>query len=405
MKKLTPRYKIWLLRRMRKSRKKLNKIRDRAREVHIVQAWFGEEIEEMISDRRPNLPPSTLCLKSNPDETLSFLEDWRKRFRAINPSNTNVKFEWFKRPKNPRAKKRINGFTDFSYIQEISTALSLLLTAEYDRVRQLIGGVPPTINLHEWKTPVFRRLFEIGFFDVLGLTKGVEDRYVTSGDIKTMKIISGSNASELQTASESILELSRFLGNEKPISADVEIALNNALSEAMINVSKHAYPDDHVFRHRHIGKWWVTASVDRVRRELTIVIYDQGATIPITFPKKDFSQSVRDFFESVLTTEPEFDYANDGSYIEGAMKPGRSQTNQKFRGLGLPEMKDLIDICGQGSLRIFSRGGECYYAFGQRLQRRSRRYSIGGTLIEWTLYLPNNQDNLDGQDHQHIQGF
>ena len=156
----------------------------------------------------------------------------------------------------------------------------------------------------------------------------------------------------------------------------------------MINVARHAYPEDHRFKFRHVGRWWVTASADRVSRELTIVVYDQGATIPITFPKKAMSQTVMDFLSSTLTQSVEFENHNDGAYIEGAMKPGRSKSNQKHRGLGLPEMKDLVDICGSGSLSIFSRGGECHYEYGRTLVRRSRQQSIGGTLIEWTLRLP-----------------
>ena len=202
-----------------------------------------------------------------------------------------------------------------------------------------------------------------------------------------MKIISGTNSAELAEASQSILKLCDFLGEDQQIQEDVELALNNALSEAMINVSKHAYPADHDFKFRHIGKWWVTASVDRSSRELTVVIYDQGASIPVTFAQKNWPQAARDFLTSMLTFAPSFEFENDGTYIEGAMKPRSTQTGKAFRGLGLPEMKDLVDICGRGSLRIFSRGGECYYEAGRQLQRRSRQHSVGGTLIEWTLHL------------------
>ncbi|WP_320177506.1 hypothetical protein [Roseovarius pacificus] len=388
MKKLTRSYKKWLLHRARVEAKKPARIRNRVKISHVVRAWYGEDIEEVVSENRPEIPPSNVCLAVNADETLQFIAEWRSRFRSLLPAEADKTFIWFKKAKSSKGKRRIHSYTDFGAISNFSTAPALVMTAEYDRLRTLMDDVPPTINLDEWQDPVFRRLFEMGFFEVLGLTANVSERYFTSGDVRTMRIVSGSNSAELAEASKSILGLCDFLGEETPIQDDVEIALNNALSEAMINVSRHAYPDDHEFKFRHVGKWWVTASVDKSSRELTVVIYDQGASIPVTFAKKNWSQTVRDFFSSVLSSKPSFEFENDGTYVEGAMKPRSTQTGKVFRGLGLPEMKDLVDICGRGSLRIFSRGGECYYETGGQLQRKSRSHSIGGTLIEWTLHLP-----------------
>lgn len=341
----------------------------------------------MVSENRPDIPPLEICLSTNADETLAFISEWRNRFKSLLPSASGKTFNWLKNAKSQGGKRRIAGYTDFGQITRFSTAPALVVTAEYDRLRTLIDDVPPTINLEEWQDSVFRRLYEMGFFEILGLTESVSSRYFTSGDLRTMKIVSGTNSAELAEASQSIMGLCDFLGEASQIQGDVELALNNALSEAMINVSRHAYPNDHNFKFRHVGKWWVTASVDRGSRELTVVIYDQGVSIPVTFPQKKWSQAVGDFLTSVLTSKPSFEFENDGTYIEGAMRPRSSQTGKSFRGLGLPEMKDLVDICGRGSLRIFSRGGECYYEAGRQLQRTSRNHSIGGTLIEWTLHL------------------
>ncbi|WP_424973578.1 ATP-binding protein [Dinoroseobacter sp. S124A] len=387
MKKLTKSYKKWLLHRARVEAKKPVRIRVREKRSHVVRAWYGEDIEEVVSENRPKIPPREICLSENADETLEFISEWRNSFKSLLSSASGAIFNWFKDAKSQRGRRRIEGYTDFSQISRFSTAPALVVTAEYDRLRILMDDVPPTINLDEWKDPVFRRLYEMGFFEILGLTESVSDRYFTLGDVRTMKIISGTNSAELAEASQSILGLCDFLGEGPQIQEDVELALNNALSEAMINVSKHAYPNNHDFKFRHVSKWWVTASVDRGSRELTVVIYDQGASIPVTFSQKNWSQTVRDFFKSVLAPKPSFEFENDGTYIEGAMRPRSSQTGKAYRGLGLPEMKDLVDICGRGSLRIFSRGGECYYEAGRQLQRRSRDHSIGGTLIEWTLHL------------------
>lgn len=51
-------------------------------------------------------------------------------------------------------------------------------------------------------------------------------------------------------------------------------------------------------------------------------------------------------------------------------------------------MKALIDICGRGKLTIFSRGGRCEYECGSEVKGDSYATSIGGTLIEWVVQLP-----------------
>lgn len=397
MKKLTDKYKKWLLHRARNEENRTSGSRREpkrtSRPRHIVTGWFGDRIERLIAINAPICPPSNICFSTNGDESVEFLNNWRNRFRSIQQFTSPSGSSWTQEPRKPRGLRQISSYYDFSSIENLSTAAALILTAEYDRVASIIRSVPPAINLNDWHPAVFKKLYEIGFFEIVGLAKDVADRYRTDGDVRSMRIFSGSNATDLDIASDAILELSKFVDTEGPLTEDVTLALNNALSEAMINVAKHAYPDDHDFRYKHVDKWWVTASADKGSRELTIVIYDQGASIPVTFPRKDFSERVASFLKETISLTPKFDFQNDSVYIEGAMRPGKSQTNQKHRGLGLPEMKDLIDICGDGSLIIISRGGECKYVPNKPISKKSRPHSIGGTLIEWTLRLPEKTNN------------
>ena len=352
-----------------------------------MEAWFEDRIEEVISVGDTTIPPSQLCLKENQIETISFLADWRDRFTAIQP-NTIGPVAWSTPSKKKKGLTRIGGYADFSRIKFISTSVALILTAEYDRLNTLMHSVPPVINLRKWSNEVFVKLYEIGFFENIGHATDINDEVNTSGNIKTMRIISGKNATDIEKVSKCIRELSKYLNINDKVLEKTEIDLNNALSEAMINVAKHAYPVDHDFSKKHVGKWWVTASANRDERQLTIVIYDQGASIPVTFPKKKFSQSVKDFLGNVLIQQPEFEFENDSSYIMGAMQPGKSSSNQKHQGLGLPEMRDVIDHIGDGYLSIHSRGGVCYYDPDNKFDNMSVQHSIGGTLIEWTLRLP-----------------
>jgi len=153
----------------------------------------------------------------------------------------------------------------------------------------------------------------------------------------------------------------------------------------MINVARHAYHEEEEISVPHVGRWWVTASADRVRKELTVVIYDQGASIPVTFPKKELADTVWDFLRGVLGQDDEHVFSDDAAYIAAALLPGRTQTNQRNRGLGLPEMKELIDISGGGELCIISRGGTCRYGNNRNISRKASNQSIGGTLVQWKL--------------------
>ncbi|OUD10008.1 hypothetical protein BVC71_00350 [Marivivens niveibacter] len=391
MRKLTLRYKNVLLYRSRKAM--LAKRRLGRSKRLLVDVWYGGEVEQVYCLEAPQVPPEVLCLDKNTLGSLRFLADWRHRMLTHKDWDTLDDVKWINDAKRPGGMRSIQYYADFSGIKELSTAVALILTAEYDRLGTLVNDVPPTVELDKWPKHLFRQLFEIGFFEILKLSEDVADRYRTSGSKKTMRIIAGSTSEEIEVVSSRIKELYQFIEPEHGLGQELSVALNNALSEAMINVVKHAYPADHKFTYRPINKWWVTASADVDKRELTVVFYDQGVTIPITFPRRKISDRTRDFINKLLTSRGKFDFENDGTYLAGAMQKGSTQTDEEHRGLGLAEMKELIDICGHGSLRVFSRGGEYRYDAGSQIVSRSRRLSIGGTLFEWTLRIP--QEQLD----------
>lgn len=367
MKKLSPRYKKWLLYHSRGQVGKTVRINRWKRE--IVEAWLGADREDILVLRGRVTPPKELCYEKNLDETSAFFERLRRNMHssylrtkslnkdehALDANCTDGSF-WLSSGPTERSMRRISRFYDFSKIEFISTAAALTLAAEFDRFRRLVGSVPPTINLDKWNRNLFRKLFEIGFFEIVGLSADVADRFHTDGDVRCMRIISGTDSANINEAADAILALSEFAEQVEPLNPAVSLALNSSLSEAMANVAFHAYPLGHKYRVKHVGKWWVTATVDRVHKNLTVVIYDQGASIPVTFPQKSMSDAVTSFLRSALGKTRKFAYANDGEYIAAALLPGKTQTNQRNRGLGLPKMKDLIDTCGDGSLMILSRG-------------------------------------------------
>lgn len=394
MKKLTDTYKRWLLHRARKEAGVMRKRKYKYKSVnHFVTAWFGDDVEEVLCVGSPTKPPEIICFHNNIDDTLSFLHKWRVKHAIKTDGPNPERYHWVSNIDRKGKRKKIRSYSDYSIIKEISTAAALVIAAEYDRTRRLIGSVPPTINLGQWRENVFGKFYELGFFEIVGLSENVRELYHDNGDIRTMRIISGRNTNELQHTSECLIELSKYIGTEGAMSEDIELALNSALSEAMANVSKHAYPDYHAFQYQHISSWWVTASADRSTRKLTVVMYDQGASIPVTWPRKTWIAHIQDFISNNRLAHKEFEYQDDATYVKGAMLRGNTQTDELGRGEGLPQMKELVDICGAGSLTIWSRGGVWRYKPNEPLVTASHRCSVGGTLIEWVIELPYEKYN------------
>jgi anti-sigma regulatory factor (Ser/Thr protein kinase) len=379
MKRLTERYRKWLIYR---SSTVTTKKTPRYRE--LVTAWSLNKSERMYSRRKPTKPPTVLCFEKNADETIKHLAAWIEKV-SVKPIESRHK-EWVTRPKHKTP--WINGYVDYSEIKEISTAASVIIAAEYDRAKTHRNEIPPAINLDRWSAGAFQKLFQMGFFETVGISEDVSDRFNQSGDLKTMRILSGSDATQLEAASQSILLLSEFIDSHSAIPREIFIALNTALSEAMSNVTRWAYPKGHTYVYRPVARWWVAATADRRNRTLTVVVYDQGASIPVTFSTKPYGKAFIDGLKRLLPGGERFAYEDDGAYIRHATSAGSTGSGQEWRGKGLPQMKELIDLCGSGSLRIVSRGGECIYEHGVGMSEVSRKHALHGTLIEWKLILP-----------------
>lgn len=390
MKRLTVRYKKWLCNRARTESKRRGSWRTERKkraQVKLVDAWTGTDMIQVKVKFGAVEPPKVICFDANPAETLQFLADCRRRSMVENTYIPAERFSWLESPKRKGGLPTINRFVDYSGIEQISTAAALVLTADYDRLATILGSAPPTINLHKWSPAVFTRLFDLGFFEVVGLNPDITSLYSDDGRVKTMRILKGTSTEGLEAASLALVDLSRELTAGKGIEEPLEVAINSALSEAMSNVARHAYPADHAFPYRHVGRWWVTAEIDRVARTLSVAIFDQGASIPVTLPKKALLHRMSDLLSASLSREGEGRFAHDSSYIFNAMRTGSTQTEKSFHGYGLPQMVSLIDECGNGRITIMSRGGRCDRESGGSVKRTNYECSIGGTLIVWRLEL------------------
>ena len=292
---------------------------------------------------------------------------------------------------NPRGLKipLVGGYFDFSKIQNISTSCALVLAADYDRKISAMNAPPPLINVQSWNPNVLKKLNQIGFFGILGIdVTPFCDNSLADNDLMTVSFYCGSDVSTLEEADRKLLELAHHIDPNSSLPEAISLALNSAISEAMINVRRHAYPKNHEFKYKHLNKWWMAGSARKSDRTMTIAMYDQGASIPITYSKLGLPKKIIKFIKDRTPLIDNHNYLSDGVHIQAAVTYGNTQTQEKFRGKGLPQIKDAIDICGEGTLLIFSRGGQYIYESAKKEKVISYPHSIGGTLVEWTIKVP-----------------
>jgi anti-sigma regulatory factor (Ser/Thr protein kinase) len=352
-------------------------------QVKRVKLWDGGEVEWALCAGTPLKPPSPLCLDANRSDTVQFFDLLQQGFLRAASNG----FGFVHRPSRPRAMPRISNYYDFGQLSYISTAASVMLAAEYQRVSALVGAVPPTVNLHEWNPGVYATLTQLGFFEIVGIENDVRPIVSDEGHRRTMRIICSSNADALPVIDDALQDLGRFLSLSDSQADPLLVQFLTALAEAIANVVDHAYGSGAQISHQHIQSLWVTATADKQANSLTVVVYDQGATIPSTYPRIERVSKVKRFLSLGLRKEQRHRFDDDGTYIRAAMRYGGSRTDQKHRGLGLPQMFDAIKRVGAGSLSVYSRGGWCKRDHNGRFTSGALPYAIGGTLVEWSVKL------------------
>jgi hypothetical protein len=169
---------------------------------------------------------------------------------------------------------------------------------------------------------------------------------------------------------------------------DKAFGIYSVLIEAMDNVINHAYPNNIAMPYRVVKRWWMTAAIDRAEGKLTVAIYDQGVSIPVSLPLWHGYGRLRRVLRRALGMEHDpTDTSQDGEAIRLAVRVAASRTGHSHRGKGLGFMQGFIDDCRDGRLRIVSRAGEYIYAKGRPVVVTSHPASLGGTLLEWEVRL------------------
>ena len=121
------------------------------------------------------------------------------------------------------------------------------------------------------------------------------------------------------------------------IRGDPSLRLNlyTAVLEAMQNVIDHAYVDEFFYRVRHVKSWWLSAAADRATREVTVTLYDQGITIPVSLPFRQTLPLIGDTIRKLfgLEYDPQ-DPKYDAAAVEAAVRLSATSTGKDYHGEG-----------------------------------------------------------------------
>ncbi len=334
----------------RKARRTPEALRhDRVSAARVTRGRFGRRTQVILD------VPAMLDLVSTRTETCKLVQDVVRLVRR--GDRVCLNFEAVTRIRTP--------------------ALAYLLAAihrmrlEYGRAC-VTGTYPPSPAIE-------RQLAESGFYRLLGVKSKFDGR-----PSKAVRYIAFKSEQRISAREITQLRL-ELLRDDLRMPTPVARTIFRALSEAMTNVTHHAY---HRKSYAHArtanqvaGRWWMMATVNLRRDLFSLVFYDAGVGIPKTLPRTHTIEKIRE----VLSVLP-FLNPDDGQMIEAAMALGRTRTELDNRGKGLLDLARLIDQVQQGEMRIFSRHG-CF-AYTPRGSRATNHDGfVEGTLIEWQLSL------------------
>ena len=334
--------------------------------------------------RRVRLP-TVFCLDENLEKTLEVLVKVRRHVLSNATAEYQRQHEGRTEAKMPR---RTMSYVDLSPVKQMGPSAALILAAIYDRAKHLTGAKLHTVDEHKWRPQTRSLLKSLGFHELLEIQK-TSLELVKRTDIHIQKFTSGSLAEgeiadQLQSALANLLpqDLSERLLFAEPY---------GGILEAIENSYRWAYPDDADWDFPPYKRWWLTGAVNLRTNQVTVVVYDQGVSIPVSLPHWQewgvFERRARRLAARFGLTEPIDHPSNDGLALQLAMKIAKTRTGLPQHGKGLHTMVEVAERARHCRLRIISRNGTYLWETGKPPQSFANRNPLHGTLIEWLLDL------------------
>jgi hypothetical protein len=267
---------------------------------------------------------------------------------------------------------------NFDNLKSISTSAALVLTAELSRWDDTISKnlIP---NISNWDPSIVKQLNELGFFDLFRTPPGLSSISGSNG-LSLVKYIKGqcTDKNKPKELKKSIQEL---VGDN----ISKWTFLHSGLTEAITNVSHHAYPKS-LKMSSDDKNWYLTGSFDASSKELKIAFYDQGIGIPRSLPASEVWEKVLSF----LSPLPKMEKKLHATLLKAAVQIDRTSTEDTDRGKGLPDLLEFIKQRKNGYLSILSLKGLYKYTISngkERIKTFPFENELPGTLIIWSVNL------------------
>ncbi|MCW8108381.1 hypothetical protein OPS25_07735 [Alteromonas ponticola] len=273
---------------------------------------------------------------------------------------------------------------NFDNLCNISTSAALVLTAEVSRWDTTLRKklVP---NVKRWNDDIFIQFEQLGFFDLFeNKPKHISYSGGSQSQLDFVRYVKGScgNLEEGKEKKKLLKkEIMKLVGDK----IDKWTILHSGLSEAVTNVTHHAYPANDSCEDK---SWYLTGSYNKQSKEMKIAFFDQGVGIPNSLPVSQIWEKVLDLFSKWNIPKAEFE--KHATLLEAAVKIDRTSTEQNDRGKGLQDLLEFIRERKEGYLSIFSYHGlyKCWIKGGKEYSKaESMERPLFGTLIIWSVSL------------------
>lgn len=361
----------------RRSGKKGGHIQEISKEWRAVQYWLKTQFNEGYLDvkvRKKYQVDLTL------PENLNFSADYEQTALYFLVIRKIVSI-----PKSAKRTYKLKRVI-FDNIKSISTSASLVLTAELSRWEDHIrAALTPQVD--QWDPAILAQLYELGFFALFSNcnvnTKSIVNR--SGSFLRLAPYIKGAHG-DVKKRSELKSELERLVGDN----IDKWHFLSSGLSEAITNVTHHAYPPGCSIADED-KTWYMGGSYNKNTKELRIVFYDQGVGIPASLPASQIWERVLEFFSRFSITGA--DRKKDAVLLRAAVEYERTSTMKSDRGKGLQDLLIFVKQRKNGYLSILSQKGLFKFAVvngNESTKIESFKHSIEGTLIIWKVKLDSN---------------
>jgi len=363
---------IAYLHRSGKSRihKKIKRSKKISHQISILNKWIWKKIEEGLNvEIKRNKVYLTL------PSVMNFSEDYE-----LTVSYLTV----IRRLTNERFKSKLSyklASIDFYNLVKISTSAALVLTSEIskwdDNSRSKLH-----FDLNKWNQEIAGQLHDLGYFELFKNNpfKNLEKNNNFHYETKIVRYIKG-KCGDSNKARILKQEIIKIVGEE----IDKWTFLHSGLTEAVINVSHHAYPETAGYSDQD-KNWYLSGSFDEKKKLLKIVFYDQGIGIPKSLP----ASKVWEKALVILSRFPIIDRKKDEILLKAAVELDRTSTGKSDRGKGLQDLLEFIKQRDNGYLSIISSKGLYKYTMDKgvnHIKTVSFNNKLLGTLIIWSVHL------------------